>query len=286
MSTLRDIKRRINSVRNTQQITKAMKMVAASRLRRAQETILASRPYALKMLEVLASLSLRTNPGAHPLLEVREPHKVDLLVISSDRGLCGAFNANIIRRAEAFMRENPDWEFTLHVIGRKANDYFKRRDYNIRKVSLNILQDTSFAHAAVMGTDIVDSFLKKEYDQVFVVYNEFKSAIAQRVVVEQLLPIKPLDISEEDYFPVEYTFEPSEEVLLEELLPRHINVQVYRILLESAASEHGARMTAMESATKNASEMIDKLTLVYNRSRQAAITKELIEVVSGKEAMK
>jgi len=285
MSTLRDIKRRISSVQNTEQITKAMKMVAASRLRRAQEAILASRPYAHKMLEVLSSLALRTNPQAHPLLHTREPEKVDLVVVTSDRGLCGAFNSNIIRRAERFMREHPDWEITLHLVGRKANDYFKRRDVNIRKVSLNILSDVSFPHAIAVGEDVVENYLSGEIDQVYMVYNEFKSAIQQKVIVEQLLPIKPMDISE-DYYPVEYAFEPSEDVLLAELLPRHINVQVYRVFLESVASEHGARMTAMEAASKNAGEMIDKLTLVYNRTRQAAITTELIEVVSGKEAMK
>jgi F-type H+-transporting ATPase subunit gamma len=183
------------------------------------------------------------------------------------------------------MREHPDWDFTLHLVGRKANDYFKRRDYSIRKVSLNILSDISFPHAIAVGDDVVENYLAGEFDQVYMVYNEFKSAMQQTVVVEQLLPIKPMDISE-DYYPVEYTFEPSEDVLLEQLLPRHINVQVYRVFLESVASEHGARMTAMESASKNAGEMIDKLTLTYNRTRQAAITTELIEVVSGKEAMK
>ena len=285
MSTLRDIKRRISSVKNTEQITKAMKMVAASKLRRAQDAILASRPYAHKMLEVLSSLALRTNPQAHPLLHTREPKKVDLVVVTSDRGLCGAFNSNIIRRAEQFIRERPDWEFTLHLVGRKANDYFKRRDYTIRKVSLNVLSDISFPHAVAVGSDVVENYLAEEFDQVYMVYNEFKSAIQQKVIVEQLLPIKPMDISE-DYYPVEYTFEPSEDVLLSELLPRHINIQVYRVFLESVASEHGARMTAMESASKNAAEMIESLTLVYNRTRQAAITTELIEVVSGKEAMK
>jgi len=285
MSTLRDIKRRITSVKNTEQITKAMKMVAASRLRRAQDAILASRPYAHKMLEVLSSLALRTNPQAHPLLATREPEKVDLLVVTSDRGLCGAFNSNIIRRAEKFMAEHPDWEFTLHLVGRKANDYFKRRNYEIRKVSLNILSDISFSHAVAIGNDMVENYLGEEFDQVYMVYNEFKSAIQQTVIVEQLLPIKPMDITE-DVSAVEYSFEPSEEVLLEELLPRHINTQVYRVFLESVASEHGARMTAMEAASKNAEEMIEKLTILYNRTRQAAITTELIEVVSGKEAMK
>ena len=285
MSTLRDIKRRISSVQNTEQITKAMKMVAASKLRRAQDAILASRPYAHKMLEVLSSLALRTNPQAHPLLMTREPKKVDLVVVTSDRGLCGAFNSNIIRQAEQFMEKHADWEITLHLVGRKANDYFKRRDVDIRKVSLNILSDVSVAHAIAVGEDVVENYLAGEIDRVYMVYNEFKSAIQQKVIVEQLLPIEPMDIAE-DYYPVEYTFEPSEDVLLEELLPRHINVQVYRVFLESVASEHGARMTAMESASKNAAEMIDKLTLLYNRTRQAAITTELIEVVSGKEAMK
>ena len=285
MSTLRDIKRRISSVKNTQQITNAMKMVAASKLRRAQDAIIESRPYAHKMLEVLSSLALRTNPQAHPLLMTREPKKVDLLVVTSDRGLCGAFNSNIIRRAERFMAEHPDWEFTLHLVGRKASDYFKRREANIRKVSLNILSDVSFPHAVATGNDMVENYLGEEFDQVFMVYNEFKSALQQTVVVEQLLPIKPMDITEE-ISAVEYIYEPSEEVLLKELLPRHINIQVYRVFLESVASEHGARMTAMDAATRNAEEMIDNLTLVYNRTRQAAITTELIEVVSGKEAMK
>ncbi len=285
MANLRDIRRRIDSVKNTEQITKAMKMVAASRLRRAQEAILSSRPYAHKMLEVLSSLALRTSPQAHPLLVTREPKRVDLLVVTSDRGLCGAFNSNIIRMAEQFMAKRPEWEFSLHLVGRKAADYFKRRDVNIRKISLNILADVSFPHAAAVGEDIVENYLGEDFDQVFMVYNEFKSAIQQQVIVEQLLPIRPMDISE-DYFAVEYTFEPSEDAILEELLPRHINIQIFRVFLESVASEHGARMTAMEAASKNAGEMIEKLTLLFNRTRQAAITKELIEVVSGAEALK
>ncbi len=285
MSNLRDIRRRIQSVKNTEQITKAMKMVAASRLRRAQEAILASRPYALKMLEVLSSLALRTNPEAHPLLVTREPKKADMVVVTSDRGLCGAFNSNILRKAEQFMAEHPDWEFSMHLVGRKAVEYFKRREVNTRKISLDILADVSLPHAMAIGNDVVESYLEEEFDQVFMVYNEFKSAIQQMVVVEQLLPIKPMDVAE-DHFAVEYIYEPSEDVVLEELLPRHINIQVYRVLLESVASEHGARMTAMDAASRNAGEMIDQLTLLYNRSRQAAITKELVEVVSGAEAIK
>jgi F-type H+-transporting ATPase subunit gamma len=187
--------------------------------------------------------------------------------------------------AEQFMAQRPEWEFSLHLVGRKAADYFKRRDVNIRKISLNILADVSFPHAAAVGEDIVENYLGEDFDQVFMVYNEFKSAIQQQVIVEQLLPIRPMDISE-DYFAVEYTFEPSEDAILEELLPRHINIQIFRVFLESVASEHGARMTAMEAASKNAGEMIEKLTLLFNRTRQAAITKELIEVVSGAEALK
>ncbi len=285
MSNLRDIRRRIQSVKNTEQITKAMKMVAASRLRRAQEAILASRPYALKMLEVLSSLALRTNPEAHPLLVTREPKKTDMVVVTSDRGLCGAFNSNILRKAEQFMAEHPDWEFSMHLVGRKAVEYFKRREVNTRKISLDILADVSLPHAMAIGNDVVESYLEEEFDQVFMVYNEFKSAIQQMVVVEQLLPIKPMEVTE-DHVAVEYLYEPSEDMVLEELLPRHINIQVFRVLLESVASEHGARMTAMDAASKNAGEMIDKLTLLYNRSRQAAITKELMEVVSGAEAIK
>ncbi len=285
MSNLRDIRRRIQSVKNTEQITKAMKMVAASRLRRAQEAILASRPYALKMLEVLSSLALRTNPEAHPLLVTREPKKADMVVVTSDRGLCGAFNSNILRKAEQFMAEHPDWEFSMHLVGRKAVEYFKRREVNTRKISLDILADVSLPHAMAIGNDVVESYLEEEFDQVFMVYNEFKSAIQQNVIVEQLLPIKPMEVTE-DHFAVEYLYEPSEDMVLEELLPRHINIQVFRVLLESVASEHGARMTAMDAASKNAGEMIDQLTLLYNRSRQAAITKELVEVVSGAEAIK
>ena len=285
MSNLRDIRRRIQSVKNTEQITKAMKMVAASRLRRVHEAILASRPYALKMLEVLSSLALRTNPEAHPLLVTREPKKADMVVVTSDRGLCGAFNSNILRKAEQFMAEHPDWEFSMHLVGRKAVEYFKRREVNTRKISLDILADVSLPHAMAIGNDVVESYLEEEFDQVFMVYNEFKSAIQQNVIVEQLLPIKPMEVTE-DHFAVEYLYEPSEDMVLEELLPRHINIQVFRVLLESVASEHGARMTAMDAASKNAGEMIDQLTLLYNRSRQAAITKELVEVVSGAEAIK
>ncbi len=287
MATLRTIRRRIGSVKNTQQITKAMKMVAASKLRRAQEAILRSRPYALKMMEVLSSLAARTTTASHPLLEPREVRKVELLVLTSDRGLCGGFNNNILRAAERFMREHPEWEFSLNVVGRKAYDYFKRRPTPLRKVSVNVLAEVQFSQAAVLGDDVVQAFLERKVDSIYLVYNEFKSAIQQQVTVEQLLPIRPMDLSpEEGAMSGEHLFEPDEAAILETLLPRHINYQVYRSLLESVASEHGARMSAMDSATKNAKEMIDRLTLLFNRSRQAAITKELMEVISGAEAIK
>ncbi len=285
MATLRTIRRRIASVKNTQQITNAMKMVAASKLRRAQESILRSRPYALKMLEVLSSLAARTSPDAHPLLVTREPRKVEILVVTSDRGMCGGFNTSIFRATEHFMREHPEWEFSLVIAGRKAYDYFKRRPTPIRKFSVNVLANVQFASAIALGEDMVAAFLEGGSDRVYMVYNEFKSAIQQRVTVEQLLPIKPMEGLEE-HEAVEYLYEPGEEAILEALLPRHINIQLFRVLLESAASEHGARMTAMDSATKNAREMIDRLTLLFNRTRQASITKELMEVISGAEAIK
>jgi F-type H+-transporting ATPase subunit gamma len=285
MATLRTIRRRISSVKNTQQITKAMKMVAASKLRRAQEAILRSRPYALKMLEVLSSLAARTNPNAHPLLDNREVKKVELLLVTSDRGMCGGFNTGIMRAAERFMREHPEWEFTLTVVGRKAYDYFKRRPTPIRNFSINVLASVQFPSAMAIGEDVAGNFLAGGADRVFMVYNEFKSAIQQRVTVEQLLPIKPMeDLSEHEA--TEYIYEPGEAAILEALLPRHINIQLYRVLLESVASEHGARMTAMDSASKNAKEMIEKLTLLFNRTRQASITRELMEVISGAEAIK
>jgi F-type H+-transporting ATPase subunit gamma len=285
MATLRTIRRRITSVKNTQQITKAMKMVAASKLRRAQEGILRSRPYALKMLEVLSSLAARTKSEAHPLLVTRETKKVEILVVTSDRGMCGGFNTSILRAAERFMREHPQWEFSLVIAGRKAYDYFKRRPTPIRKFSVNVLANVQLASAIALGEDMVAHYLAGGSDRVVMVYNEFKSAIQQRITVEQLLPIKPMEGLEE-HETVEYEYEPGEEAILDALLPRHINIQLFRVLLESAASEHGARMTAMDSATKNAREMIDRLTLLFNRTRQSSITKELMEVISGAEAIK
>lgn len=284
MATLRDIKRRIKSVKNTQQITKAMKMVAAAKLRRAQEDIIAARPYAQKMMNVLSSLAARTKSDSHPLLEVRDVKKVELIVVTSDRGMCGGFNTNIIRLAENFIRNNKDkFDIGLNLVGRKAKDYFKRRDLNIRQDRTLPPGRPNYKLAADIGQDVAENYVNGQFDEVYLVYSEFKSAMSQRPVVTRLLPIEPVDAGE---FPGEYIYEPSEEAILSQLLPKHIEVQIFRAILESAASEHGARMTAMDSATKNAKEMIAGLTLKYNRARQAAITKELMEIIGGAEALK
>jgi len=282
MANTIDIRRRIRSVKNTQQITKAMKMVAAARLRRAQERTVAARPYSAALMKVLASLATRVDVDKHPLLQDRDEKNVLLLVVSGDRGLAGAFNANVIKAALNAIREH-NWESVqLIPIGRKANDYFKRRTIPIRRHATQIFQALSFDTAREIATDVSNAFISGEVDAVYVVFNEFKSIIAQIVRVTRLLPLERN--WEETQNAIEYLYEPSPEQILSELLPRHIEFQLYRVLLESAAAEQGARMTAMEAATKNASDMISHLTLTYNRIRQASITKEIIEIVSGAAA--
>jgi len=282
MANTIDIRRRIRSVKNTQQITKAMKMVAAARLRRAQERTVAARPYSAALMKVLASLATRVDVDKHPLLQDRDEKNVLLLVVSGDRGLAGAFNANVIKAALNAIREH-NWESVqLIPIGRKANDYFKRRTIPIRRHATQIFQALSFDTAREIATDVSNAFISGEVDAVYVVFNEFKSIIAQIVRVNRLLPLERN--WEETQNAIEYLYEPSPEQILSELLPRHIEFQLYRVLLESAAAEQGARMTAMEAATKNASDMISHLTLTYNRIRQASITKEIIEIVSGAAA--
>jgi F-type H+-transporting ATPase subunit gamma len=279
-----DIRRRIRTVKSTQQITRAMKMVAAAKLRRAQERMYAARPYAAALREVLGSLATRVDVAKHPLLEERaEEAKVLLLVVTADRGLCGAFNTNVVRAALQTIGEKGWRDVHLLPIGRKGNDYFKRRTIPIRRQATQVYQALSLETAREIAQSLIDDFTGGEFDAVYVVYNEFKSIIAQRVVVERLLPLER-SIMEPMETSIEYLYEPSPERILADLLPKHIEFQLYRILLESAAAEQGARMTAMESATKNASEMIDHLTLTYNRIRQAAITKEIIEIVSGAAA--
>lgn len=287
MANLRDIKKRIKSVKNTQQITKAMKMVSAAKLRRAEESVKQARPYANKMLGVLSSLALRADSSAHPLLARREVKKIAVIVITSDRGLCGAFNSGIIKKADSFLRLNKmNYEsIGLTVVGRKAADHYKRNGGQINKEHTNMLYGFGYHTAAGIAGDIISAYTNEEVDEVYLLYNEYKSALVQEATMERLLPITPLE-GETEMSVVDYIYEPNKDSILEEILPKHVEIQVYRALLESIASEHGARMAAMDSATRNAKDMIGRLTLYYNRARQATITKELVEIVSGAEALK
>jgi len=280
MPALVDLRRRIRSVKSTQQITKAMKMISAAKLRRAQDAIYAARPYAREMLEVLNGLATRADPHEHPLLQERSGSRTLLVVVTADRGLCGAFNANIVRAATGFLRERDQSSVSLELVGRRGRDYFRRRSYTVRAERVGIFQALRYASAREIATELIKEYLEDKVDEVHVVYNEFKSVIQQRVVVERLLPIEKLVL--EPHAPNwDYVYEPAPEQLFASLLPRHVEVQLWRTLLESAAAEHGARMAAMDAATNNAAEMIDKLTLYMNKVRQAKITNEIIEVVSG-----
>jgi F-type H+-transporting ATPase subunit gamma len=280
MPALIDIRRRIRSVKSTQQITKAMKMVSAAKLRRAQEAMFAARPYARKMMEVLNSLAARANPEAHALLQDRGSGKVLLVVITGDKGLCGAFNANIIRTAGRFIAEQPAGAVELALVGRKGRDFFRRRTIKVRIEQVGLFSTLRYSVARELATELMRAFTSGEADQVYLVYNEFKSVIQQRIVIDRLLPIERHVLRpQEPAF--DHLYEPSPEAIFSRILPKHVEVQVWRALLESYAAELGARMTAMDSATNNATEMIDRLTLHMNKVRQAAITKEIIEVVSG-----
>jgi F-type H+-transporting ATPase subunit gamma len=288
MPSLRDIKRKITSVKKTQQITKAMKMVAAAKLRRAQERVIAARPYSRKMLAVIANLAGRVERAQHPLLAKREPKQVKLMVLTSDRGLCGAYNTNILRKAveavKQFKAEGK--EVKVNVVGRKGRDFFRKRSaYNLGKVWAEV-GTIDYAKAADVGKNIVERFSSGETDEVYLLYNEFKSVMQQKVTLEKLLPVEPPTDTDPFMAAVDYLYEPSAEAILSSILPKHIEVQVYRSLLESQASEMGARMTAMDSATRNAKDMIQRLTLKFNKQRQAAITKEISEIVGGAEALK
>jgi F-type H+-transporting ATPase subunit gamma len=296
MANLKAIRSRIGSVKNTQKITKAMKMVAAARLRRAQQAITELRPYAVKTMEVLSSVAARAgDEEMHPLLARRDPKKVLIVVLTSDRGLAGAFNANINKAAFRKWKEleAEGVQVSFAVIGRKGRDFFRRRDAKIEFDFTGVFENLSVAKAGEIGRAIVAEYKYDGHDAVYLVYNEFKSAISQKVVFEPLVPITPsVDVGSEAANAgvgganVDFIYEPSKRALLDRLLPMYVEIEVYRALLESIASEHGARMTAMDNATKNASEMINKLTLVYNRARQAAITTELMEIIGGAEALK
>ncbi|MBI1818939.1 MAG: ATP synthase F1 subunit gamma [Nitrospirae bacterium] len=287
MASLQHIRRRIASVKNTQKITKAMKLVSASKLRRAQERILTARPYAKKMAEVLGALGARTNREYHPLLQKRPVKKIEMIVLTSDRGLCGGFNTNILRRAMETVKElrasTPG--IALNIVGRKGRDFFKRRDLPIRKEWTGISDRVQYDHAAQIGKEAIESYLNGTFDELYMVYGEFRSAIQTRIVTEKIFPIGDF---QQEGIEIEgsFIYEPEEEEVLETLLPRYVEVQIFRGLLESAASEQGSRMMAMDSATRNAKEVIHKLTLVYNKTRQAAITKELMDIVGGAEALK
>ncbi len=285
MATLRDIRRRIRAVQSTQKITRAMKLVAAAKLRRAQERILEARPYAHKMSDLLGNLALRTAPERHPLLARREGGRRQIVIITADKGLCGAFNTNVIRRSLEFIRQSEEASLTLVVVGRKARDHYRRRPWTVKSEMLGFFDRLAYSHAAELSTGVIQDYLSEETDEIHLIYNEFRSVSVQRVVREQLLPITPAAVPA-DAAVVDYLYEPSADAILAALLPRHVTVQVYRALMESLAAEYGARMTAMEAATKNASEMIDLLTIQYNKARQERITKELLDIVGGAEALR
>ncbi|MBI5885879.1 MAG: ATP synthase F1 subunit gamma [Deltaproteobacteria bacterium] len=294
MPSLKDIKRRIKSVKNTQQITKAMKMVSAAKLKRAQDEIVAARPYAEKINELTMSLASATAADSHPLLARHEGNRVALIVMTSDRGLCGSFNASMIRTVERYVRESVDAELSYYFIGKRGIEYFKKRKYNIFKERPVGGARPSYASAVEIATLVMGMYLNNEIDEVNLVYSEFKSALTQKPAIQRLLPISAAApaLAEGAQAPAEETggieakFEPSKAEVLAALLPKYVEVQVFRALLESSASEHGSRMTSMDSASKNASAMIGGLTLKYNRLRQAAITKELMEIIGGAEALK
>ena len=293
MATLRDIRRRIRSVESTQKITRAMKLVAAAKLRRAQERLVSARPYAVKMAELLSSLVRRAEGEAHPLLVRRPAARKRLVIITADKGLCGAFNSNILRASLAFLREQGETSVTLVVVGKKARDFYRRRQYEIKSEMLGFFDRLAYSHAQELAGGLMQEYLSDEVDEVHLLYNEFRSVAVQRVRREQLLPIESAEAVDGQGGPGgaagpagDYIYEPSPEAILAALLPRHVTTQVYRALMESVAGEYGARMTAMEAATKNAKEMISVLSIQYNKARQERITKELLDIVGGAEALR
>jgi len=289
MATLRDIKRRIRAVQSTRQITKAMKMVAASKFRKAQQRMFEMRPYAERMNSILSGLAGGAEEESHPLLVVRPRKNVEIIVLTSDRGLCGAFNANILKAAAKNIAqlEKDGFEISISTVGRKARDYFRRRNIPMRKSWTGISGKISYSNAQEIASDVIELYTDETIDEVLLIFNEFKSAIAQQVVITRVLPMAPIETAGEGALPVyNFIFEPSREEIFSRLLPKNVEIQVFRALLESQASEEAARMAAMENATKSANEMIDTLTLQYNKARQATITKELMDIVGGVEALK
>jgi F-type H+-transporting ATPase subunit gamma len=299
MPSLIDLRRRIRAVKNTQQITKAMKMVAASKLRRAQERIMNARPYAVQMQRVLGSVAARVDPSIHPLLTTREPRpdaKTLLVVVTGDKGLCGSFNTNVIKAAGAYLAEHPG-QCTLGLVGRKGRDFFARRGFEVMFEQVGLFHKLRYDDAQTIARTAIEAFLSGGVDRVVLIYNEFRSVMTQRVVVDQLLPIARADVDAtgaaaapivegaDPRAQIDYLYEPEPREIFNQLLPRYVEVQVYRALLESNAAFFAAQMTAMDTATKNSADMIANLTLYMNKVRQAAITREIIEVVSGAEAL-
>lgn len=292
MATLREIRRRIGAVKSTQKITKAMKMVAAAKLRRAQENILSARPYAYKLGSLIKHLALNPEAQQNPLIRIREVKKTLFVVVTADRSLCGAFNANIIRRVvqmlnEDFREARAEGRIEMFTVGRKGDEFFTKRNYPVKRRFTNVFHHLEFSTAHDIIDACVVEYNEGRADEVFVVYNEFKSALQQNLVLEKLLPVEPEKVEADGRYlgETDYIYEPSQYEIINTLVPRHLSVQMWRILLESFAAEMGARMTAMDSATENAGELMQDLTLYYNRARQAAITKEILEVVSGAEAL-
>ncbi|HOW28347.1 MAG TPA: ATP synthase F1 subunit gamma [Elusimicrobiota bacterium] len=296
MPSLRELRRKVKTIRSTQQITKAMKMMSAARLRRAQNRILGARPFALKMQELVDDLLLQlTTPSdndspdsryQHPLLTMRRGARSrGLLLVTADKGLCGSFNTSLIRNAIEFIRENKDRKITLFCVGRKGRDFFRRAGYSVKNEYINIFTKLSFAHAELLGRDLMDFYGNPDVQDITVIYNEFKSVMQQRLVRETLLPLSLHTNPNQARPAVGFIYEPRRDLLLEALFPRTVKAQIFRILLESAAAELGARMTAMENATRNAAEMIESVTLYMNKIRQGTITKEISELIAGAEAL-
>ncbi len=291
MATLREIKRRIVSVKSTQKITKAMKMVAAAKLRKAQENIISARPYAYKLGALIKHLAQNAEAKENPLIRPREVKNILLVVVTADRSLCGAFNTTIIRHVNALLQREfksfkDSGNLRLITVGRKGDEFFFKRGYNLAGRFINFFNHLKFETAQAIVEACEKEYNEGRADEVYVIYNEFKSAIQQKLVTEKFLPVEPENVEHShEKFHADYIYEPSQYEIINTLVPRHLNVQMWRVLLESFAAEMGARMTAMDSATENAGEMIGSLTLFYNRARQAAITKEILEVVSGAEAL-
>lgn len=295
MPNLKEVRTRIASVKSTQQITSAMKMVAASKLRRAQNAILQMRPFAAKLKEILQNLSASLDAADDTSIfsQQREPVKILLIPVSSNRGLCGAFNANVIKKTVSLINEDYKTQYdngnvSLVTIGKKASEFFQKRDYNVLAKHDEVFDGLTFENVSVIAENLMDRFANKEFDKIEIIYNQFKNAATQNLINEQFLPVEPVEHAEGDSetAKVDYIFEPSKQEIVLDLIPKSLKIQIYKAILDSFASEHGARMTAMHQATDNAQELLKDLNLTYNKARQAAITKEILEIVSGAEALK